>query len=1293
MEQFEQLLTCAICLDRYRNPKLLPCQHSFCMEPCMDGLVDYVRRQVKCPECRAEHRIPYQGVQGYPTNVTLQRFLELHIEITGEMPDPTSGQIMKRCAVCTEKSYCVHCSHCSKDVCPMCKAAHMDILRREISRINNQVRRALHRLEDMLSLVEKNMAALQHNCNSVTEEVDEIYRRLIKAAKDRTDFLKTEIDRYLGVEIKNLTTLKDNLQQEISNIQSNCDLADRHMGTEDVEWEDVELLDTKDIFLKTVDFIRNFEAEMGDYTRRVRFTMATDPNQLVLHVSTYGDLNIAMPHQLTGQQQLAPGPGLMRSKSDHRLAAQYRQPDERYGEDSGRVSPLAGRKFGQRYQRRDRDYDYEDEPRPQRSRTRSRFLHGGENTDSDNDTSGPRVRFGADQPKEQRPTALDTEALSKGPLSGISRLYDCPQVIARITEVKKPKPVEEPQPPVQQPKAQPKRTPSLAQRQVSEEDEITKIKRQMKNAPGERGTPDRPGQERVSALRREEVHSPPSSAPESPPPQSPTTQGGSSSESSDESSQQQSPAAGSRKTSVTRQPQQQLSRRSSTASDTPSTGGESARKMSTTGAAFTTEQLKQKFQNKMETPEVPAPKPFVSRFLRGGVGRPLTTTTTPAPVSATKEEEEEESSSSEETDSSEESSEEQVATTTGDKSDIGPLLARAAQARKSSRDETYSPTRSPTTRTPTSYQQDTSTTPAPWRTRTAVNNTSTEDEAPSSTRYGGTSSGFTSRFLNKSKSAAAVSPDEEDPGTTRRFGSSASSSSTTASQPAGSKSRYAALKDRKARLARSKSSHSLADDDDDDEPMTPSAYLASRYGPGTSLAKSRSSHAIKSRETSPEPSASSSSGLASSSSTAPGEKDGAALSSWARYLKNKYGSRNKDTMSSNSRRLSLGLPLRSDPEEETKNTQGSPTSPTQHPPFHQGFGVDTSTRSKYLNKRRQVFSLGSRGSETGCFTWPRGVATGPGDIIAVADSSNHRVQVFDSNGIFQKEFGGYGNGEGEFDCLAGVAVNRIGQFIIADRYNHRIQVMDPSGRFLRAFGSQGTADGKFNYPWGVTTDALGFIYVCDKENHRVQVFQSDGTFVGKFGSHGRGVGQLDHPHYIAVSNTNRVLVSDSNNHRVQVFDVNGRHISTIGSEGCEDGQFKFPRFQRSISLPAGDVASSSNLPLIPPTLERGSGSGRPGVYSGRGQREQPITDLQPRRSISEGVRLMGLRRGRVQGPRRSSSYLDQLYPRMRPREPPCSSVLRDAQTKLDKVTARKSAMEATIPLYRRQFSGPLFLPY
>lgn len=46
-----------------------------------------------------------------------------------------------------------------------------------------------------------------------------------------------------------------------------------------------------------------------------------------------------------------------------------------------------------------------------------------------------------------------------------------------------------------------------------------------------------------------------------------------------------------------------------------------------------------------------------------------------------------------------------------------------------------------------------------------------------------------------------------------------------------------------------------------------------------------------------------------------------------------------------------------------------------------------------MQKRRLQFSVGSRGSEPGCFTWPRGIAVGPDNTMVVADSSNHRVQV------------------------------------------------------------------------------------------------------------------------------------------------------------------------------------------------------------------------------------------------------------------------------------------------------------
>lgn len=400
------------------------------MEPCMDGLVDYVRRQVKCPECRAEHRIPYQGVQAFPTNVTLQRFLELHIEITGELPDPTSGQTMERCGVCSEKSYCSLCVHCDKKCCPECKDAHMDILRREITRINSQIRRGLHRLQDALALVEKNTLGLQTNCASVAEEVDEIYRRLSKALKDRTEHLRNEVERYSGTELRGLIQLKENLELEISNIQSNCDLADAHIN-ENVPWDDAELLDTKEMFLRTVEFIRNFEYEAGDYGRRVRFVMSHDPNQLVLHVAGYGELNIKPETGTTGHigttGGLAPAsgsPGLMRSKSDHRLASQYRQQEE---------ERLARNRYAPDY-----EYDTPEYEAPRnKSRYRSRFMRHRDGEESDGDTRSS-VRFTSTTPSTTEPNprekVLDTEDAARGPLSGIFRLTDSPRVMKKLQE-------------------------------------------------------------------------------------------------------------------------------------------------------------------------------------------------------------------------------------------------------------------------------------------------------------------------------------------------------------------------------------------------------------------------------------------------------------------------------------------------------------------------------------------------------------------------------------------------------------------------------------------------------------------------------------------------------------------------------------------------------------------------------------------------------------------------------------------------------------------------------------------
>lgn len=77
-------------------------------------------------------------------------------------------------------------------------------------------------------------------------------------------------------------------------------------------------------------------------------TMVWCHTQLVSSLSTLGDLSFSSSSKNDGYG-LGPslGSGLMKSKSDHRLAAQFRDQEDTYGY-SGRTSPLMRRRFGER---------------------------------------------------------------------------------------------------------------------------------------------------------------------------------------------------------------------------------------------------------------------------------------------------------------------------------------------------------------------------------------------------------------------------------------------------------------------------------------------------------------------------------------------------------------------------------------------------------------------------------------------------------------------------------------------------------------------------------------------------------------------------------------------------------------------------------------------------------------------------------------------------------------------------------------------------------------------------------
>jgi hypothetical protein len=63
---------------------------------------------------------------------------------------------------------------------------------------------------------------------------------------------------------------------------------------------------------------------------------------------------------------------------------------------------------------------------------------------------------------------------------------------------------------------------------------------------------------------------------------------------------------------------------------------------------------------------------------------------------------------------------------------------------------------------------------------------------------------------------------------------------------------------------------------------------------------------------------------------------------------------------------------------------------------------------------------------------------------------------------------------------------------VADAGNDRIQAFTSEGAFLREWGSYGNGEGQFSHPYGLAVDRAqpGTVYVADSENDRVQAFAS-----------------------------------------------------------------------------------------------------------------------------------------------------------------------------------------------------------
>jgi DNA-binding beta-propeller fold protein YncE len=127
------------------------------------------------------------------------------------------------------------------------------------------------------------------------------------------------------------------------------------------------------------------------------------------------------------------------------------------------------------------------------------------------------------------------------------------------------------------------------------------------------------------------------------------------------------------------------------------------------------------------------------------------------------------------------------------------------------------------------------------------------------------------------------------------------------------------------------------------------------------------------------------------------------------------------------------------------------------------------------------------------------------------------VLKFNKYGNVLLGWGIKGSGPGQFDLPHSIAVDRDLVYV-GDRENGRIQIFDLNGRYLREW--------KLGHPFGLFITPDHFIYMSDAIAGRILKINREGKVVGMLEGPAPDKGRHFDPHSIAVSRDNSIFTAE-----------------------------------------------------------------------------------------------------------------------------------------------------------------------
>lgn len=170
------------------------------------------------------------------------------------------------------------------------------------------------------------------------------------------------------------------------------------------------------------------------------------------------------------------------------------------------------------------------------------------------------------------------------------------------------------------------------------------------------------------------------------------------------------------------------------------------------------------------------------------------------------------------------------------------------------------------------------------------------------------------------------------------------------------------------------------------------------------------------------------------------------------------------------------------------------------------------------------------------FYGARDLAFGPNKKIYIIDQGHTQITVFDPAADIFTSWGSGGAGDGQFNEATGIGIG-ANMVFVADRDNRRVQVFDLDGKFIRQWPIVGWE--RSHFPDVVYDDVTKHVYVSHGGLNQILVFDVEGNPLPALATEQGEV--LNNPSAMVIAESSR-------QRRLFVVNTGGQKVSTIGLE-------------------------------------------------------------------------------------------------------------------------------------------------